>query len=133
MSNVSESIVYPAVFDNIDNDGYYSVTFPDIPDTSTYGSTLAEAIKRAPDAIAVALPDYNPYPLPSDLVTIQRANPGKIVSLVVVDLKTIRQRAHDTTIRKNVTIPQSLAIKAKKAGINFSATLTAALEAKLRS
>jgi len=131
MRKKPDYVVYPAIFDNTDNDGYYSVTFPDIPDTSTYGKTLEEAVKRAPDAIAVALPDYVDYPQPSDLTAVQQANPDKLVSLVGVDTKVARRKARDTTIRKNVTIPQSLATKAKQAGINFSETLTDALETKL--
>lgn len=120
-------VVYPAIFDNEDNNGYYTVTFPDILDTATDGKTLDEAVKNAPDAIAVALPDYDPYPTPTDIAKVQAANPNKIVSLVGVDMK----RARDATVRKNVTVPLSLANAAKEQGINFSETLTEALEEKL--
>lgn len=30
-------LFYPAIFDNRDNDGYYTVTFPDVPDTIAQG------------------------------------------------------------------------------------------------
>lgn len=124
-------VIYPAVFDNVDNDGYYTVTFPDIPDTVTQGKTLTEAVKNAPDALAVALPDYPKYPEPTPIDRVQADNPESIVSYVGVDMKKARQRARDVTVRKNVTIPQSLAREAEVQGINFSATLTEALEAKL--
>ncbi len=124
-------LVYPAVFDNRSNAGYYTVTFPDVPDTIAQGKTLEEAVRNAPDALAVALPDYAHYPVPTPLNQVQEHNPGLLVSLVGVDMRAARRRVRDVTIRKNVTIPQSLAAEAKAAGINFSETLTEALEAKL--
>lgn len=127
----ADYLVYPAIFDNRDNDGAYNVTFPDVPDTVTYGATLAEAVRRAPEALAVALPDYATYPPATPLPEVQAAHPGLLVSLVGVDMKAARRKMRDVTVRKNVTIPQSLAEEAKRAGINFSETLTEALAAKL--
>lgn len=124
-------VIYPAIFDNRDNDGYYTVTFPDIPNTVSQGKNLAEAVKEAPDAIAVALPDYPKYPDPTPIEEVRAANPGCIVSLVGVDMKKARRRTRDVTVRKNVTIPMSLANQAKKEQINFSQVLTEALEDKL--
>ncbi|MFD1431246.1 type II toxin-antitoxin system HicB family antitoxin [Lacticaseibacillus yichunensis] len=124
-------LVYPAVFDNVDNEGYYTVTFPDVPDTIAQGATLEEAVKNAPDALAVALPDYKEYPAPTPIVDVQAANPGLLVSLVGVDMLAARRKMRDVTVRKNVTIPQSLDEEARAAGINFSETLTEALEEKL--
>ncbi|WPC16967.1 type II toxin-antitoxin system HicB family antitoxin [Pediococcus inopinatus] len=124
-------VVYPAVFDNENNDGYYTVTFPDIPDTATDGKTLVEAIKNAPDALAIALPDYSKYPKPTPVEQVQLSNPGKLVNLIGVDMKAARRKAKNVTVRKNVTIPMSLATAAKEKGINFSETLTEALEEKL--
>lgn len=51
-------VIYPTIFDNTNNNGYYTVTFPDIPDTVSQGKNLTDAMKEAADAIAVALPDY---------------------------------------------------------------------------
>ncbi|MEE8824998.1 hypothetical protein LASUN_17960 [Lentilactobacillus sunkii] len=79
-------VSYPAIFDNQGNDGYYTVTFPDIHDTVSQGRTFEEAINEAPDAIAVALPDYQEYPHPSNLKKIQAEHPDKIVRLVQVNL-----------------------------------------------
>lgn len=75
---------YPAIFDSEDNDGYVTVTFPDVPDTVTDGKTLAEAMRNASDALAVALPDYHPYPTPTTLAQVQAAYPNKIVKLIEV-------------------------------------------------
>lgn len=80
-------VPYPALFDNQDNNGYYTVTFPDIPYTVSQNKTLEEAINEAPDALAVALPDYHVYPQPSNLNQIQDEHPDKIVRLVRVNMK----------------------------------------------
>lgn len=83
-----EIVSYPAIFSNQDNDnGYYTVTFPDIPDTISQGITLEEAIREAPDAITVALPDYAEYPKPSNFHRVQAENPNAIVRLVRVNMK----------------------------------------------
>ncbi|MEE8823443.1 hypothetical protein LASUN_10550 [Lentilactobacillus sunkii] len=79
-------ISYPAIFDNQDNDGCYTVTFPDIRNTVSQGRT-AESISKAPDALAVALPDYQEYPHPSNLKTIQAEHSDEIVRLVRVNMK----------------------------------------------
>lgn len=85
-------VSYPAIFNNQNNDGYYTVTFPDIPDTISQGKTLEEAIHEAPDAIAVALPDYEEYPHPSDIQRIQAKNPDKIVRMVSVNMNANKQQ-----------------------------------------
>lgn len=123
--------IYPAVFSRDADDGYYVVTFPDVPDTISQGKTLTDAVKNAPDALGVALPDYSSYPTPTPLRDVQRAFPSDIVSLVGVDLRAARRKRRDSTVRKSVTIPQSLDHAARRAGINFSATLTEALERAL--
>lgn len=129
----SDYLVYPAVFDSRGNDdpNHYTVTFPDVPDTVTQGATLAEAVKRAPDALAVALPDYPTYPVPTPIEKVQADNPGTIVSYVGVDMKAALRRDKNRTVRKNVTIPYSLAEAAKDKDINFSEVLADGLRAKL--
>ncbi|KRL72000.1 type II toxin-antitoxin system HicB family antitoxin [Lentilactobacillus parakefiri] len=126
-------VVYPAIFDHIDNDGYYTVTFPDIPDTVSQGHSLADAMKEAPDAIAVALPDYAIYPTPSDVKKVQAEHSKAIVSLVGVNMKEKLKQMKKRTVHKNVTIPVALADAAKEQGINFSEVLTEALEEKIHA
>lgn len=126
-------VVYPAIFDNTNNDCFYTVTFPDIPDTVSQGKTLTDAMEQAPDAIAVALPDYPIYPKPSDIKKVQAENPDLVVSLVGVNMKEKLKQMRKRTIHKNVTIPVALADEADKQGINFSETLTKALEDKIKA
>lgn len=126
-------VIYPAIFDNKDNDGFYTVTFPDIPDTTTQGKTLAEAFKNAPHAIEVALPDYPNYPTPSDLKEVQAANPNTLVQYIGVDMKRYLDTMKNRSVRKNVTVPAVLAEKAADYHLNFSAVLTEALKERLDS
>ncbi|BDR59561.1 type II toxin-antitoxin system HicB family antitoxin [Xylocopilactobacillus apicola] len=127
--NKKDYLIYPAIFDDTNNNGQgYTVTFPDVPDTVSQGKTLEEAFKNAPYALAVALPDYDPYPTPTPIEEVMKDNPGLIVNYVGIDLKIVRKYAKDTTVRKNVTIPQSLAKWAEEQHINFSQALTDTLE-----
>ncbi|WP_262314509.1 type II toxin-antitoxin system HicB family antitoxin [Lacticaseibacillus parakribbianus] len=84
MTDEKVTLTYPAVFDNIDNDGFYTVTFPDVPDTVTQGASLEDAVRAAPNALAVVLPDYAEYPTPSSFEETKAANPGLIVQMVSV-------------------------------------------------
>ena len=127
----ADYVIYPAIFDNTDNDGYYTVTFPDIPDTITQGKDLKEALKRAPDAIAVALPDYTEYPTPSKLEDIQKAHPGLLVQYIGVDMKAYLERINDYAVRKSISIPHSLAEAAKEKNLSLSAITTQALREHL--
>ena len=86
---MTKIVEYPAIFDDTQNDpGVYSVNFPDVPDALTYGYTLNQAIKRAPEALGISLygNSDSEMPTPSDLKDIQKANPQAIVNLVSVDL-----------------------------------------------
>ncbi|WP_235803575.1 type II toxin-antitoxin system HicB family antitoxin [Lentilactobacillus kisonensis] len=94
-------VIYPAIFDDTNNDGYYTVTFPDIPDTVSQGQTLTDAMEAAPDAIAVALPDYAIYPKPSDVKKIQAQNPNAVVSLVGVNMKEKLKQMRKRTVHQN--------------------------------
>lgn len=124
-------VVYPAVFDNEDNDGYYTVTFPDIPDTVTDGKTLEESFLNAHVAIEVALYDYKIYPNSTPLEQVQKDNPDKIVNLIGVDMKEALAKTKDTTVRKFVTVPKTIADQAIDRKLDLSAVLTDALRDKL--
>lgn len=125
-------VTYPAVFSTKGNEnGEYSVIFPDVPDTSTYGSTLEEAYSQSHDALGIALPDYNRYPVPTPLNKVIEKYPNDYVLLVTIDMNSDRYKVKEKTVRKNVTIPESIADKAVEKNINFSAVLTEALKKRL--
>lgn len=125
-------VAYPAILDDSENKpGQYTVTFPDVPSAITDGNTLEEALYNAPQALGLVLFDEKDLPQSSPLKIIQKQYPTKITTYVCVDLDYIKKTSYNPTVKKNTRIPAELARKAEDQGINFSATLTAALEEKI--
>ncbi|KRM73019.1 type II toxin-antitoxin system HicB family antitoxin [Lacticaseibacillus brantae] len=123
---------YPARFELLHDDGdYYSVTFDDLPDTYTDGRSLAQAIYRAEEVLGLMLYDVKDLPAASSVESIQAKYPDDYVALVVSDLDKAAKEVTVPYVKKNTRIPADLAKRAENAGLNFSATLTEALEAKL--
>ncbi len=81
--------IYPAIFYPEDN-GRYSVIFPDLSDLATYGDNLADALAMAADAcgqyLFTSLRDSETLPTPSALDTIQKDDENALVNLVCVNL-----------------------------------------------
>lgn len=125
-------LAYPAVLDDKENvPGVYSVSFPDVPEAITYGNGEAEALMRASQILGTMLMDYPKLPVPTPLADVQQQFPDAIVTIVATDLVQAQQETHPVRVKKNTTIPARLAQQAEAAGINFSQTLTEALQAKL--
>ena len=84
--------VYPAIFIPEEN-GAYSVSFPDIWCCHTYGDNLAEAVLMAEDALALTLCDYenNSVKIPkvSELSNIKTPE-NAIVSYIACDTTKYR-------------------------------------------
>lgn len=84
---MTKLVAYPAILDDSENEkGVYTITFPDIPSAITFGNNLTEALQRAKEVLGLMLYDEKTLPKPSDIETIRRDNPGKIVNLVETDL-----------------------------------------------
>ena len=120
---------YPAVF-TTEEDGGYSVDFPDIPGCYSCGDTLADAIYMAEDALAFTLYGYEqekraiPTPSnPSDLVV----NKNEFVNYVACDTLVYRKRHNNRAVKKTLTIPEWLNERAVEMGLNFSQVLQEAL------
>ena len=123
--------VYPVVFTKLD-DGFMAYV-PDM-EINTQGDDLLEAISMARDAIGIMGIDIQDegkeVPRPSSITAIE-SNDGEFVSMVDIDFDEYR-RAHDMrTVRKNVSLPSYLNVKAENAGLNFSAVLQAGLKREL--
>ena len=108
-----------------------------IPDfeINTQGKDIPDAIEMARDAIGIFGIDMEDeretLPTPSPLSSISPSSPSDIVTLVDVDFAEYRRKNDLRAVRKNCTIPSWLSYEAEKAGINFSAVLTAALKQEL--
>lgn len=113
----------------------YVVYIPDF-DINTEGDTLTEAIEMARDAIGVIGIDMEDegesLPEPTAVSKVKTASTADIVTLVDVDFGEYRRKNDMRAVKKNCTIPSWLNFEAEKAGINFSAILTAALKSELK-
>lgn len=123
--------IYPAVFEK-DPVGF-GIYFPDVAGAVTQGETLAEGLENAADALGIMLADLVeknislPTPTPVDQVAVKAEE--EFVTLVMVDLADYLK---DTKLdKKTIKVPHWLNVRATKAGVNFSKTMTEALVEKL--
>jgi len=99
-------------------------------DIMTEGVDLVDAIEMAGDAIGVkgiTMEDLG-QELPAGSVPGAITVPeGQILTYVVVDFASYRMLVDSKAVRKNVSIPSGLNVKAEEAGVNFSKVLQEAL------
>ena len=123
---------YPAIF--VEEDGVYSVEFPDIEGCVTCGDTLPDAMEMARDALCLMLYDMEEngtvIPDPSDIRTLQ-ASDDAIVSMIFCDTLEYRKLYNNKAVKKTLTIPTWLNTLAEKQGVNFSTVLQNALKREL--
>lgn len=129
--------IYPAIFDPNENGGF-TVTFPDLPGCITEGNNMDDTLAMAAEALALHLygmeRDGDQIPNPSKPAEVQLhddADPGAFVTLVQARTKPIHDEMANRAVKKTLTIPQWLNDEAEKAGINFSQVLQFALKEKL--
>ena len=124
---------YPAVFTPEEN-GAYSIYFPDFESCYTCGDSLADGIMMAEDVLAFTLYDYEkdnrPVPSPSNLNEIA-VQPGEFVNYIACDTLAYRKMHSNKAVKKTLSIPEWLNEAAEKAGINFSRALQDALMKQL--
>jgi len=123
--------VYPAIFTPLPSDEY-DVRIPDLPGCITCGKNLADAIEMAEDAATMWLCDAEDnqenIPAPSEKLTLDSP---QFISLIVADTDTYRKENDNRAVKKTLTVPNWLNIKAERAGINFSQALQTALKQQL--
>lgn len=124
---------YPAVFTPEEN-GAYSIYFPDFESCYTCGDSLADGIMMAEDVLAFTLYDYEkenrPVPSPSNLNEIA-VQPSEFVNYIACDTLAYRKMHSNKAVKKTLSIPEWLNEAAEKAGINFSRALQDALMKQL--
>ena len=120
--------IYPAIFEKND-DGSYTIIYPDLPGCVSEGKSLSDAIDMAQKALSQwieYLSDENePIPNPTDIKTIYITG-NQFLSLVRAEIRGNR------AVRRTVSIPDWLDTKATDAGISLSKVLQDALKEKLR-
>ena len=124
---------YPAIFTPEEN-GMYSVHFPDVQGCYTCGDNLIDAIEMAQDALALMLSTYEIEGLkfsdPSNIKDIITKE-NEFVSFIICDTSEYRKKYNKRAVKKTLTIPEWLNEAASAVGLNFSQVLQEALIQKL--
>lgn len=136
---------YPACFFN--ENGSYSVVFPDLNYLSTCGDSLEQALSAAVDCLAgylysadldgtdvpaaSAMSDISLEQVVQELGLSSEDYSDSFINIVTVDVAEYAKAHFTKSIRKNLTIPEWLNREAVAAGINFSQVLQEALLLKL--
>lgn len=130
---MGNQLFYPAVFQP-EEDGGFSIFFPDIEGCVTQGETLEESYQMAFNALGITL-SY----LEDEKLVIPKASApqdihleeGQYVVIIEFNMGEYKKKTGAHAIKKTLSIPSWLNVEAEKAGINFSATLQNALKEQL--
>jgi predicted RNase H-like HicB family nuclease len=133
--NTMAKYAYPAIFTPEEN-GEYSVVFPDLEGCYTCGDSLEDGIEMAEDALALTLYGYEtegreiPSPSPANAFSL---TDGAFVNYIACDTMTYRKRYNNRAVKKTLSIPEWLNEAASSMGLNFSQVLQEALIQKIQS
>jgi predicted RNase H-like HicB family nuclease len=124
---------FTAIFSPEEN-GAFSVCFPDLPGCYTSGNDMPDAVYMAQDALCLWL-----YDMEQDEKRIPQASSPRdiktkadeFISIIAVDTQAYRRFYENKSIKKTLTIPVWLNEQAERANVNFSQTLQKALKTEL--
>ena len=126
---------YPAIF-TPEEDGSYSIIFPDLEGCYTCGESLQDGIEMAEDALALVLYGYEKdareIPVPSAPAALP-LNKGEFVNYIACDTMEYRKMYNNRAVKKTLTIPEWLNEAASSMGLNFSQVLQEALMQKIQA
>lgn len=125
--------VYPAVF-TPEEDGYFSINFPDFECCYTSAQSLEEGLAMANDVLCLTLYDLEEnggnIPVPSKVKDVKIVG-EEFTSLVSCDTIEYRKFYDNKAVKKTLTIPSWLNTMAERQGVNFSIILQNALKKEL--
>lgn len=125
---------YPAVFAP-EEEGGFSVVFPDLENCYTYGDDIVDGLMRAEDVLALVLYNYEKerreIPLPSDAAYLAVPENG-FVNFVACDTVQYRKMYNNKSVKKTLTIPEWLSDAATEKELNLSQVLQEALISKMQ-
>lgn len=113
--------VYPALFAKEDES--IIVTFPDLEDTFTDGTTMEEAFENAEEVLNLMLwnreeeKDDIPMPSSPEQITVPQE---ATLAMIKADTLAYRKLHDQKTIRPSITLPSRLDTIAREHNINFS-------------
>ncbi len=122
--------VYAALLEPGEIEGWYIVSFPDLPGCYSQGTSLAHALTMAQSGLKQWIEyhkDKNiPLPASSDIKTIKVDGDG-FLTYIAAEVKDNR------AVKRTVSLPQWLDENASKAGLSLSRVLQDALTERLSS
>lgn len=126
---------YPAVF-YPEEDGRYSVIFPDLNDLATFGDDLADALAMAQEAcgqyLFAALKDGEKLPTPTRINDVAKDEEDAFVNMIGVNLDEYAKIYGDKAVRKTLSIPAWMDAYVEKNGISCSRVLQDAILASMQ-
>lgn len=148
MNKMNKLYSYPAIFYKED-DGRYSVIFPDLNGTATYGIDLNDSIRMAIDCLAGVLHGMNidgeqiPEPtelnnITEDIIIDMLDDPHYdksrvFINIISVNVAEYAEKHFNKAVMKTVTIPQWMADMAAERKLKLSKILQDALKEKLQT
>ena len=125
--------IYPAIFTSEEN-GKFSITFPDIDGCYTCGDDLGDGMEMAQDALSLMLThledEKRAIPPASDINDLNVQSDG-FATYISCDTTIYRRLVNNTAVKKTLSIPAWLNDAAMAAGLNFSQVLQEALKSQL--
>lgn len=125
---------YPAIF-TPEEEGGYSINFPDLEGCYTCGDSLEDGIEMAEDALALVLYGYEKeeraIPAPSVPSSFSLTG-NEFVNYIACDTMAYRKMYNNKAVKKTLTIPEWLNEAASAMGLNFSQVLQEALMSKIQ-
>jgi len=120
--------VYPAVF-HANEDGSYTITYPDLPGCISEGKSLANAMYMAQSALTQWI-EYHvdqklDLPIASQAKSIE-VDDGAFVNLIRADVKD----GH--AVKRTVSIPKWMNDRVSQSGLSLSRVLQDALEQRFQ-
>ncbi|MCL2018292.1 MAG: type II toxin-antitoxin system HicB family antitoxin [Oscillospiraceae bacterium] len=121
---------YPAVFEK-EQEGGYSIYFPDIEGCYSQGETLPECVENAEDALCLMLYELErrgvPLPEPQNIRDI-KVKEDDIVTLIACNTRFYKNYFEEKSVKINATIPLWLKEAGEKKNVNFSQILQQGLK-----
>ena len=116
---------YPAVFEK-EQEGGYSIYFPDIEGCYTQAEDITEGIENAGDALCLMLYELEKQEKqipPSSYIKDIKVNGDDIVTLIACDTLFYKNYYEGKSVKINATIPLWLKEAGEKRHVNFSQIL----------
>lgn len=124
-----QEYVYPAVF-HTNDDGTYTIIFPDLPGCISEGKSLGNAMKMAEAALAQWIEylkdNKEEIPASSNLQSVE-LNDNEFVNFIRADIKDNR------AVKRTISLPRWMDEQAAEAGLSLSKILQEALSKRLVS